>query len=695
MALKILTTAILYIKLGWAVLPIPEKSKAPSLKNWTELRITVEEAPEYFTEGMNIGVIVGEASKGLGDVDLDCDEAIALAGDFLPPTGLCHGRESRPRSHWWYVTEPVPQHAAYDDIDGSRLVELRSTGHQTVVPPSIHPSGEQIVWHDEREPAKVSPEVLETAVRRLAACTLVARHWPEKGSRNKAALALTGALLRIGWSPSETERFVSAAARTAGDEEWQQRGNCATSTERRLVEERNATGWPTLCEILGPPTVERLKNWLDAKSTASSVKRGVEARRWPEPISKDAYHGVIGDIVSAMAPHSEADEAALLIQALVAAGNVIGRQAYFQVEADKHYANFFIVVVGVSAKGRKGVSWGQIRNLFASVDPTWGQRLASGLSSGEGLIWAVRDPIKKQVAVKEKGKIVGYQTEIVDHGVSDKRLLVIEPEFASVLNAMQREGNKLSALIRQAWETGDLQSLTKNSPAVATGACISIVGHTTKSDLLKYLDSTEMANGFANRFLWVMARRSKVLPEGGKLHEVDFKPIIERLAQVRDFLGVEEVDLVDHRVKWCKDALAEWCNIYPRLSEGTPGMLGAITGRAEAQVTRLATLYALLDLTLEIRVEHLHAALAVWKYCEDSARFIFGSSLGDPNADALLRAIRDSGVGMSRTQINEFFGHKKQASEIDRVLIVLSEMGLIKMEKRDTGGRPEERWIPV
>jgi hypothetical protein len=332
--------------------------------------------------------------------------------------------------------------------------------------------------------------------------------------------------------------------------------------------------------------------------------------------------------------------------------------------------------------------------VVRDVDPRWPKRLASGLSSGEGLIWAVRNPIEKQSAIKKQGgKIVGYQTEIVDPGVSDKRLLVVEPEFASVLNVMQREGNKLSTLIREAWETGDLQSLTKNTPAAALGAHISIIGHTTKDDLLKYLDSTEMANGFANRFLWVMARRSKSLPEGGKIHEVDFKSILERLGQVRNFLLLK--DLGDFRFTWGEEALAEWYKVYPQLSEGAPGMLGAITGRAEAQVTRLATLYALLDLTLEIRLEHLHAALAVWKYCDDSAKFIFGSSLGDPNADALLRAIRGAGVGMSRTQINEFFGHKKQASEIERVLRTLSERGLIKMERRDTGGRPEERWIPV
>jgi hypothetical protein len=690
---KILATAVVYIKLGWAVVPIPEKQKGPSLNNWPALRIRVEEVPQYFSEGMNIGLILGDASRGLVDVDLDCAEAAAVAADFLPPTGLCHGRKSSPRSHWWYVADPIPQYAAYNDIDGGRMLELRSTGHQTVVPPSVHPSGELIVWHDEQGPPKVGPDEIETAVRRLAACTLVARHWPEKGSRNKAALALTGALLRIGWAPSEVARFVSAGARAAGDEEWQQRGSCATSTERRLVEDRNATGWPTLTEVLGQPAVERLRDWLGARSTASLVKRVVEARRWPDPLSRDAYHGVIGDIVSSIAPHSEADEAALLIQGLVAAGNVFGRQAYFQVEADRHYTNLFVILVGVSGKGRKGVSWGHIKRLFQSVDQTWQLRIVSGLSSGEGLIWAVRDPIEKETAVREKGRIVEYETEIVDQGVSDKRLLVIEPEFASVLNAMQREGNKLSALIRQAWETGDLQSLTKHSAAVATGAHISIIGHTTKNDLLRYLDSTEMANGFANRFLWLMGRRSRVLPEGGRIHQVNFQPILSRLAQVPNFLLLKE--LGDFRFTWGEEALREWYQVYPRLSEGAPGLLGAITGRAEAQVTRLATLYALLDLTLEIRLEHLRAALAVWKYCEESARFIFGSSLGDPNADALLRAIRDSGIGMNRTQINEFFGHKKQASEIDRALTTLSEMGLIKMERRDTGGRPQERWIPI
>src|SRR5262249_15576408 len=138
-----------------------------------------------------------------------------------------------------------------------------------------------------------------------------------------------------------------------------------------------------------------------------------------------------------------------------------------------------------------------------------------GLSSGEGLIWAVRDRIEKTEPLKDKGRVVGYQQVQVDPGVADKRLLCYEPEFASVLKVAGRAGNTLSNLVRQAWETGDLRSLVKNSPAQATGAHVSIIGHVTAEELRRELSATEQANGFGNRFLWLLVQRSKALPEGG------------------------------------------------------------------------------------------------------------------------------------------------------------------------------------
>lgn len=393
-----------------------------------------------------------------------------------------------------------------------------------------------------------------------------------------------------------------------------------------------------------------------------------QERKWPDSLGKAAMLGLVGDIVHTVEPHSEADPSALLIQMLGAFGNAIGRTAHFIAEADRHYLNLFVTMVGATAKGRKGSSWGQVRRPFESVDSEWAaQCIQGGLSSGEGLINAVRDD-----------------------SVTDKRLLIFESELASTLRVLAREGNTLSAMIRQAWDCGDLRVLTKNAPMKATGAHISIVAHITRDELRRYLDSTEVGNGFANRFLWVCVRRSKLLPEGGQLHTVDFAPLIRRLKEAIEFarsVGQMRRDEAARRL---------WAEVYADLSEGKPGLFGAVTSRAEAQVMRLACLYALLDLCREIRLPHLQAALEVWRYCEDSARWIFGQSLGDPIADEILRALKVAGEdGLARSDLHALFGKHKAAAQIGRALADLTERGLARAEKIETGGRPGERWRPI
>src|SRR5262249_55631690 len=235
-------------------------------------------------------------------------------------------------------------------------------------------------------------------------------------------------------------------------------------------------------------------------------------------------------------PHSEADPAALLIQFIVQFGNVIGRGAHFSVGADKHFSNLFAVLVGTTSKGRKGTSEGIVRSILEAADPLWVKdRIMNGLSSGEGLIWQVRDPIETQEPIRDKGTIRGYQSVISDSGVDDKRLLIVEPEFASVLQVCEREANTLSAVIRQAWDRGDLRTLTKRNVAKATGAHISIVGHITREELRRFLTDTAAVNGFANRFLWVCVQRSKFLPDGGELSKVDFSSFRRDLAEAVNF----------------------------------------------------------------------------------------------------------------------------------------------------------------
>src|SRR5262249_17500414 len=149
--------------------------------------------------------------------------------------------------------------------------------------------------------------------------------------------------------------------------------------------------------------------------------------------------------------------------------------------------------------GRKGTAEGQVRVRMRAVDEGWAtDRVQSGLSSGEGLIWAVRDPIEKREPIKLGGRVVGYETVVADDGVAGKRVLVFDTGFASTRRVLGRDGNTLSATIRQAWDSGNLRTLTKNSPARATGSHISLIAHITRDELLRYLDRTEMGNGFAN-----------------------------------------------------------------------------------------------------------------------------------------------------------------------------------------------------
>lgn len=153
-------------------------------------------------------------------------------------------------------------------------------------------------------------------------------------------------------------------------------------------------------------------------------------------------------------------------------------------------------------------------NLFRSVDENWLARcVTTGLASGEGLIWAVRDPVDRP------GKD-GERT-LVDEGVWDKRLLVVEPELTQTLEVIERTKNTLSALMRLAWDSIPLQTLAKNAPATATDPHISILGHITLDELRRRLTEAAIANGLANRFLFIAARRSKLLPDGGSLTEAD------------------------------------------------------------------------------------------------------------------------------------------------------------------------------
>jgi hypothetical protein len=297
----------------------------------------------------------------------------------------------------------------------------------------------------------------------------------------------------------------------------------------------------------------------------------------------------------------------------------------------------------------------------------------------------VHDPIKTLVTDRKSG----IQNEVeTDAGVDDKRLLILESEFASPLRHFERSGNTLSSTLRAFWDNGKLSSLTKNCPAKTTGAMISVIGHVTVDELRRYLTRTEIGNGLENRFLFACVRRSKELPFGGE--QVDTRRLVERIGDL-----LYRLVLGDTPISWDPGAARLWRQVYGELSRDRAGLVGSVTSRAEAQVVRLALIYALLDGADNIAEPHLIAALEVWRYCDQSVAVIFGTSAGDPLADELLRMLKASPDGLTRAGIYDLLGRHRSKDDIGRALALLLGAGVARSENRATAGRPEERWFSL
>lgn len=389
-----------------------------------------------------------------------------------------------------------------------------------------------------------------------------------------------------------------------------------------------------------------------------------------KPMREEAYSGLAGEIVKAIEPHSEADPIAILVQFLAAFGNLIGKRPHFIVEDGYHALKINPILIGLTSKGRKGTAWSRVTHLFNTAEPHWVKNnVTSGLSTGEGLIWNVRDSMGG------------------DPGIPDKRLLIVEPEFSSVLKRADIPGNTLSQILRDSWDGDYLRTLTKQSPVVSRGAHINVIGHITIEELVRYLNKTEIAGGFGNRFIWVYVKRSKSLPFGGQIHTVDFESFINRLKQAITYAS--EIG----EMKRDDAANQLWGSVYEGLAEGRLGIAGFLTARAEAYVMRIACIYALLDCSVLICAEHLKAALALWDYAERCVIHIFGDKLGNPIADTILTTLRTNSNGLSETEISALFSRHRRPDEIETALNLLYQHNKAEPKIIRTKGRPETRWF--
>lgn len=410
----------------------------------------------------------------------------------------------------------------------------------------------------------------------------------------------------------------------------------------------------------------------DGTETAPPSAAG---RPWPK-LDDSALYGLPGRIVSTIGPHTEADPAAMLFTLFSGSGAMIGRAPHVLTGGVEHGARIWPLVIGRTAGGVKGTSYAEIRRVLKEADPLFcAEKIVGGLSSAEGLIQQVRDGVGDDP-----------DDSHFDEGVTDKRLLVIESEFASVLAQGKRDGNTLLPVVRQAWDGGTLRTMTVR-PKVATDPHIAIVGHITPTELRAKLSESERAGGTMNRFLPVMSKRSKLLPDGGDLSDATLKGLGAELAEV-----VEKAAKVQ-RMRRTPAAAKYWQDLYKRLvaDHAGDGAVAQVVARAAPQVLRLSVTAALLDGCEQIDQPHLEAAEAMWAYVEDSAWYVFGSTSGNPDLDRLKSFVdnAESEEGVSRMSVRaQCFGGHRTAAQIDALLVDLFALGNYEEYSKPTGGRP-------
>lgn len=650
--------------------------------NWTR---NVEKISEQISKYTDVGLQFNIGEAGFVDLDLDVEHR----ADFRAELAQLEEDHEPLTPTWTVVTGNGGEHRIFrapGPVDGlkqnthvSTHVELK-VGGTCPLPPSNHWSGSEYEWKPGCAPWEIDPATFPVAFFELAERRDQNRQNGNgngeiseilrDGERRQFFLSFLGALRQNGLGEEMLATAGLAIAEHHCDPPWPEK-----KVEQMAADIANRY-----------PAGKRIHVIQDLRSLSSLMSQG---QQWPDPMTDDAYHGVIGSIVRKIEPHSEADPHAILLQGIGLFGNAAGRLPHVQVEADRHGTNLFLALVGSTSSGRKGVSFGQARRPVALADPQWADREVSGLSTGEGVINAIRDPEFKTKIVKNEDGEEEQVNVLVDAGVEDKRLLVHESEFASALDVAKREGNNLSALLRQAWDGKRLQNLNKNSPQKASAPHVSIAAHITPDELRRKLPASEQANGYANRFLFALVKRSKLLPFGGEIDNEDFSDEVEKIKQA----------LKDSKFRYAKavtfdaDARDLWADSYVDLVRDRPGQLGTLLARAPSQVLRIALIYALVDRSPTIKNVHLRAALAVWKYIEQSTAIIFQTATGDPLADRLhdLLLAAES-AGLTRTEIRDRFDRNRTGSEIDNALKTLANNGLAQKEKQSTGGRPVERW---
>ncbi len=339
----------------------------------------------------------------------------------------------------------------------------------------------------------------------------------------------------------------------------------------------------------------------------------------PDPI---CLYGLVGDVARAGGEGTETNAHAIAANFMTYLSCAIGRGVYLPIGNTRHHTRLFCLHIGRSGRGRKGDAVSLVLRIDAALraidDAFVPQVHRGGLSTREGLAALIHD---------------GYRQGRQDvPAIEDKRLWVVESEFANVLHQGRRDGNTLSAALRDCWDGIDLKPATKSNRVYASDPHVCLSGAISPSELRGLMSAREMSNGFANRFLMIWAERSRMLPFPKETPQAVVEHLARRTLEVLAFVRADRHDEREHlKMELSPQAQWRYAQLYRgELHDGVDdGAIGALLERSAPMLLRLAMLMALTDLQTRIDAQHIDAAMAWIRHATASVRFVFVSAAED------------------------------------------------------------------
>jgi hypothetical protein len=316
---------------------------------------------------------------------------------------------------------------------------------------------------------------------------------------------------------------------------------------------------------------------------------------------------ILKDFAAELLPEVEADINNIVCDFLACAGAAIGLRAYAKHLADTHPAATFHLLIAETTNG-KGTVYACTNQLFKMAVPDWAKCVKHSTRSQQALYRMLAEVSQPEIVYQKDGEESESKPNPDYNG---GRMLLRLSEISAIFKAFRAEWSTMSQGLREAFDGTPLsneRSEKATSIKVDSLYALGIIGDVTPWELSEVIEGVDFANGVANRFVWSVSHRSKIVPHATR--QPDYKPLAARLARLIPAAPLGEITFAE-------GGLVAWDTWVYSLPLHDTGRLGSACGRMRANCLRLAVLFAVLDESRDLtavpkmHARHVQAAAAI------------------------------------------------------------------------------------